>query len=98
MNRQMMIVFVDTDHHSDVEQIFEEYETMGYSVIPEILGKGVTGRKFGNRAFPGSSTCYIAVVSDQCASDIAGRLRGLVAEKGIEEGLKVYSLPVDEVI
>ena len=94
--RQMLVIFVDADHKADVEQILDEYEPLGYSMIPEVLGKGVTGRKFGSRAFPGSSACYVAAVTDECEQKVVSRLQTLAAEKGTAEGLKVYSLAAQE--
>jgi len=98
MKNRMLVVFVDASHAEDVERILNEYEPLGYSEIGGVLGKGATGRKLGSRAFPGASTCFIAAVTHECESELTERLRGLLRARGSEEGLKLFSLNVDEVI
>ena len=98
MNRTLMIIFVDTSHAVDIERLLEDCEVPGYSEIPTVLGKGATGRKLGTRAFPGSSTCFMAAMSDACAADLAVRLEALRDARGTEEGLKLYSVGAEELI
>jgi len=98
MKRRMMVIFVDASHADDVAEILEACEVIGYSEVQGILGKGDTGRKLGNRAFPGSSTCFMAAMSDECAVDLTRRLEALRDAKGAEEGLKLYSVGAEELI
>jgi hypothetical protein len=98
MKNRMLIVFVDASHAEDVEKILNEYEVLGYSEIGGVLGKGATGRKLASRAFPGSSTCFMAAVTEPCARELTERLGALFGAKGVEEGLKLFSLNVDELI
>lgn len=98
MKSRMLIVFVDAAHAEDVERILNEHELLGYSEIDGVLGKGATGRKLGSRAFPGSSTCFIAAVTPECQGELTERLRELLRARGAEEGLKLFSLNVDELI
>jgi len=98
MNRRMMIIFVDESHADDVAEILEACEVIGYSEVQGVRGKGATGRKLGNRAFPGSSTCFMAAMSEDCAADLTGRLEALRSAKGTEEGLKLFSVGAEELI
>lgn len=98
MNRRMMIIFVDASHADDVAGILEACEVIGYSEVKGVLGKGATGRKLGSRAFPGSSTCFMAAMSEQCAVDLTRRLEALRDATGAEEGLKLYSVGAEELI
>jgi hypothetical protein len=98
MNRRMMIIFVDASHADDVRGILEGCDPLGYSELQGVLGKGATGKKLGSRAFPGSSTIFMAAMSDTCAADLTTRLEALRTARGAEEGLKLFSLLAEEVI
>ena len=95
---KLLIIIVDTDHSSEVRRLLDECGLPGYTEIPSVLGKGETGRKFGNRVFPGSSTLFLAAVEHECATRLPEELRKHRDAKGREEGLKVYSLDTTEVL
>jgi hypothetical protein len=94
----MMIIFVDASHADDVREILEACDPLGYSELQGVLGKGATGRKLGSRAFPGSSTCFMAAMSTECAADLTRRLEELRDARGAEEGLKLYTVGAEELI
>jgi len=98
MNRRMMIVFVDASRADDVREILEACDPLGYSELAGVLGKGLTGRKLGTRAFPGASTCFMAAMTEECAADLTRRLEALRDARGAEEGLKLYSMGTEELI
>jgi hypothetical protein len=95
---KLILVFVDTDHAADVEALLDSHGVAGYSEIPQILGKGTTGRKLGTRAFPGSSTLYFAAVQPNAAEALVDALRALRIARGPEEGLKVYTIDSTELL
>ena len=98
MNQKLLLIFVDGDHAADVERLLEASDVPGYSAFPDVLGKGRTGRKLGNRAFPGSSTLYFVGLPDGQCHGLCDGLRTLREAKGPEEGLKAYILDTMEVL
>ncbi len=96
--KQMMMIFVDADHASDIEQVLDECELPGYTEFPTVLGKGDSGKKLGTRAFPGSSTMYMVVVDERCRVPLAERLKALQDTEGPHEGLRVYATPAEEIV
>jgi hypothetical protein len=95
---KLLLIVVDSDHRRDVEEILEDHGVPGYSELPNVLGKGETGRKAGSRAFPGTSTLYfVAVEGDPCQT-LCADLRALRERAGREEGLKVFTLDAEMVI
>jgi hypothetical protein len=98
MNQKLLLIFVDADHAADVERLLELSNVSGYSEFPNVLGKGRTGRKLGNRAFPGSSTLYFVGLPDGECHGLCDGLRRLRESKGPEEGLKAYILDTMEVL
>jgi len=95
---KLLLVFVDADHADDVERLLEQADVPGFSEFPNVLGKGKTGRKLGNRAFPGSSTLYFVALPDGECHGLCTELRKLRDTKGPEEGLKAYILDTMEVM
>lgn len=98
MKRTMLIIFVDSDHGADVERLLDECAVPGYTQFATVRAKGETGRKFGSRAFPGSSTVYLVAVDEACSERLATRLNELRQAGGRAEGLKVYGLSAEEIL
>jgi len=95
---KMVMMIVDSDHAKDIELMFEDCDVPGYSKIPDILGKGATGKKQGSRAFPGSSTLYFAALEEHCIEPLRAHLKSLRDTRGPEEGLKAFLLDTEELI
>jgi hypothetical protein len=95
---KLLLIFVDADHAADVQRLLDERAVAGYSVFPNVLGKGTTGIKRGNRAFPGSSTLYFVALPDGDCRGLCDALHALRGTKGPEEGLKAYILDTTEVM
>ncbi len=96
---KLLLIFVDADHAAEVESCLDECGVPGYSQIPTILGRGKFGRKFGSRAFPGSSTLYFAAVEPEFLPAMLDRTSKLRDRLGsAESGLKVYSLDTAEIL
>lgn len=95
---KLLLIFVDSNHARDVEQLLDRYGVAGYSTFPNVLGKGQTGRKLGTRAFPGSSALYFVALPEGNCRGLCDQLRTLRDEKGPEEGLKAYTLDTMEVL
>ncbi|MEZ4416507.1 MAG: hypothetical protein R3E10_12240 [Gemmatimonadota bacterium] len=95
---KMLLIFVDADHAEDVGTLLDGSGVAGWSEIPTVLGRGSTGRKLGTRAFPGSSTLFFAAVAAADAERVIGDLRRLAADRGPEEGIRVYALDTQEVL
>ena len=95
---KVLLIFVDADHADDVERLLEDHAVRGYSAFPNVLGKGVTGRKLGTRAFPGSSTLNFVALSEGDCAGLCDALKSLRAQRGPEEGLKAYILDTMEVL
>jgi hypothetical protein len=95
---RLLMIFVDGAHADDVRQLLEEVDEAGYSRFPNLTGKGTTGRKLGSRAFPGSSELFVTVLDENRCTTLVPRLEKLRAERGDEEGLKVYCMEAEEML
>ena len=95
---KMVMMIVDSDHAAEIERLCEECDVPGYSKIPNVLGKGTTGRKQGSRAFPGSSTLYFAALEEDCIEPLKEKLEALRDARGSEEGLKAFIMNTEELL
>ena len=95
---RLLMIVVDSNHKRDVEKIMEEHDVPGFTEIPNVLGKGQTGRKFGSRAFPGSSALYFTAVHGDICKTLCRDLEELNERAGKEEGLFVFALEAETVI
>jgi hypothetical protein len=94
----MVVLIVDSSHADDIETMFEQCDVAGYTEIPNVHGKGATGKKSGSRAFPGSSALYFAAMEDHCMEPLREKLTSLRDAHGSEEGLKAFIMETQELL
>lgn len=95
---KLLMIMVDADRREDVEKLLDRYEVSGHTEIPNVLGKGESGRKLGSRAFPGSSTLFFTVVPRDTYEALCGELKALDAKSDPDEGLTVFKLNAEKVV
>ena len=95
---KLVMILVDADRAPDVEAVLESRGLPGYTEIPQVLGKGLTGRKFGTRAFPGATALYFTVIPTAQVAGLAEELRRLRATRGSAEGLRAFTLDTEELL
>jgi hypothetical protein len=95
---KMVLMIVDAGHADDIKQMMQDCEVPGYSELPEVLGKGSTGKKLGSRAFPGSSTLFMVALDEDCVDQIRTKLAQLHEKIGSTEGLRAFSFDVEDLI
>jgi hypothetical protein len=95
---KLVMILVDADRAPDVERVLEVRGLPGYTEIPQVLGKGHTGRKLGTRAFPGATTLYFTVIPAGDVGGLAGELRHLRTARGPAEGLRAFTLDSEELL
>lgn len=94
---KMVMMIVDAEHAVDIERLFDECDVPGYTKISDIHGKGSTGKKSGNRAFPGASNLYFTALEEHCVQPLHDRLEAL-RDARPEEGLKAFIMETQELI
>ena len=95
---KLLMIMVDSNHQEEVEKLLEDHEIPGFTELPNVLGKGVSGRKFGSRAFPGSNTLYFAAVDGTICQTLCGELRALDERAGPGCGITAFMLDADKVV
>lgn len=95
---KMVFMIVDAGHADDIKQMMQDCEVPGYSELPEVLGKGSTGKKLGSRAFPGSSSLFMVALDEDCVDQLRAKLAKLHKTIGSTEGLRAFSFDVEDMI
>ena len=95
---KLVMIVADTAYADQVEQLLDDCGVPGFSEIPNVLGKGSTGKKFGSRAFPGSSTMYLAALDEHCMAPLKEKLKALRDTHGPEGGIKAYTMNTEELL
>jgi len=95
---KLLMIMVDSNHREDVERILDAHDVPGYTELPNVLGKGKSGRKFGSRAFPGSNTLYFTVIGGNTCQTLCAELKDLDEKSGPDEGLTAFILDAEMVV
>ena len=95
---KLLMIMVDSNHQDEVEKILDAHDVPGYTELPNVLGKGVSGLKLGSRAFPGSNTLYFTVIEGDICNTLCTELRALDSRSGPEEGLTAFILDAEKVV
>jgi hypothetical protein len=95
---KLLMIMVDSNHQEEVERILDAHQVPGYTELPDVLGKGVSGLKLGSRAFPGSNTMYFTVIEGDMCKTLCTELQALDAKCGPEEGLTAFILDAEKVV
>ena len=91
-----VVVITDSAALPVFEKGFLTAEGRGFTLIPELLGRGLTGVKAGNRVHPGSSSLLLTVVEDADLDSTLTFVRRLRDEAGMAEATKIYVMPAEE--
>lgn len=67
----------------------------GYSEFRGLHGAGRSGRREGNRAFPGESTLFMSIVSPESAAELLQSLRSEAEHLPAGERLHAALLPTE---
>jgi nitrogen regulatory protein PII len=95
---KLIVILVDAARADDVQRLLDARDLPGFTQIPNVLGKGETGRKLGTRAFPGSSNLFFTAVPASKVEPLLAELRHLKNAHGVAEGLAAYAIDTVEVL
>ena len=91
-----VVVITDADAIRDFERAFLEAGSRGFTIVPEVFGRGRSGLKTGDRVHPGGSSLLFSVVGDHEVEEVVAFVKGVRDRAGVTDSTKIYSAPVDE--
>lgn len=95
---KMVMVICPESRIGEVQALMDDHHLQGYTELTNVRGAGVTGKRLGTRAYPGSSCMVFAAVESSKADELVGALEALCGECSPAEGMRVFVLPVERVI
>lgn len=90
----LLIVYSGSDSRL-VPALLDEYQAGGYTELAPAHGAGSTGRRQGNRAWPGNASVYFSIVPAERVDDLTTVLREEAARLGGGERLHAAVLPTE---
>lgn len=95
---KMLMVLCSSASLEDAQKVIDEHEVEGYTTILDVQGSGVTGKHLGSRAWPGTSSLIFAVLEDAKVERLLSALEELARGCSPGEGLRMFVLPVEQMI
>ena len=91
-----MLMTICPEHRlEEVRKLITQYGIHSYSVIPNVLGEGKTGKHLGTHTWPGKSAIFFTVVPSEETETLIAALKEYQQGLYGGEGLRVFSLPVE---
>jgi hypothetical protein len=91
-----IMVVTDSEAVSSLERAFVG-RSGGFTVIPEVIGKGRTGFKTGDRVHPGGSSLLLTVVPEQELAETVSLIKTARDEAGVGRETRIWTFAVEEV-
>ena len=94
-----MLMTICPEHRlEEVRKLITQFGIHTYSVIPNVLGEGKTGKHLGTHTWPGKSALVFTVVSTAETKKLIAVLKEY--QQGLlgGEGLRVFALPVEAIM
>ncbi len=94
---KLLMLIVDEDKKEELEVVLSHADgVLGYTELPNAIGTGASGQRFGSRAFPKTSAVIFTVIAADAQDRLVSDIRNYCAECG--EKLKMFSWGVEEVM
>ena len=94
---RMMMVLSPSDCLEDVQKVLDEHDIDAYTEIPNVLGTGESGRKMGTRAFPGTTSMILAIVSKEEGDRLVAAVRNYAEDCQCCHEVRIFALPAERV-
>jgi len=95
---KMLMILCSSARLEDAQKIIDGHQVEGYSEILDVRGSGATGKHMGSRAWPGTSSLIFAVLEDAKVEPLLVALKDLAESCTVEEGLRLFVLPVEQMV
>ena len=92
---KMLVVIYGGPRRDLVPAILERVGLSGWTQLAERRGAGSSGRREGNRAWPGESEVYFSIADAEVIDSVIAALREQAADAVPGERLHVAELPVE---
>ncbi|MGA1529332.1 MAG: PG0541 family transporter-associated protein [Kiritimatiellia bacterium] len=95
---KMIMIICPESRRADIRDLIASHEVHSFSELKEVTGEGVTGKRMGNKIWPGVSNLIFTVTDDRKKDELLAALKHCSEHLYPGEGLKAFVLPVEEVL
>ncbi len=95
---KLMMVLVPSDCLSEVQKVIEKHEIHAYTEIPNVLGAGVSGRKMGTRAFPGTTSMILTILPAGDVDSLVTAVKEFSCDTPCQDEIRIFSVPAEKVL
>ena len=95
---KMLMVICPENRQEEIRDLISRHDVHAYTELKEVFGEGGTGKKLGNRVWPGKSIIVFSVVDDKKKDELLGALRECKKSLFPAEGFRAFVLPVELMI
>jgi hypothetical protein len=95
---EFLIIVCSSTLQEEIDLLFEKLKVTGYTHVPEATGAGDGGGiRLNDEIWPGGNSMYMIAVNSSQSTEIKAWVRKY-RQEAMREGLKLFSLPLNEVI
>ncbi|MDD2240674.1 MAG: hypothetical protein PHI93_08455 [Kiritimatiellae bacterium] len=94
---KMLMTICPEHRREEICKLISQSGIHTYSVIPNVLGKGTTGKHLGTHTWPGKSDLVFTVVPTAEIEKLIAALKNYHDSLYESEGLRVFALPVEAI-
>lgn len=95
---EFLIIVCSATLQDEINMLFERLEITGFTHLPQATGAGKGGGiRLNDEVWPGENSMYMIAVDKQQSAAVKDWVRRYRQEP-LREGLKLFSLPLNEVI
>ncbi|EKD81690.1 MAG: hypothetical protein ACD_39C01687G0002 [uncultured bacterium] len=95
---EFLIIVCSSTLQENIDQLFEKLAIKGYTHIPQATGTGrIGGTRLNDEVWPGENSLYMISADPGQAAEIKAWVRSY-RQDTMREGLKLFALPLNEVI
>ncbi len=92
---KLVMMLIPADRWTDIQETLEKVGIESYTEFESARGSGKTGRREGNRAFPGVTGMLLAVVEPQVAERLAEAVHECCHATHLDEQVRIFAVPTE---
>lgn len=91
---KLLLLIYSGESPERITQLLDRQQVEGYTELPGAHGAGQSGRRMGNRAWPGRNTVFFSIVPDESEQEVIDAV--MAESRRLPEGerLHVAAMPV----
>lgn len=95
---KMVMVICPEGRREEIRSLIARHEVHAFSELGPVVGEGATGKHLGTDVWPGRSVLVFTVISDEKKRELLDALKACRDSLYPGEGLKAFTLPVEELL